>query len=139
MPPRLIMVKRKEVIMMKRFLVIMFLTLPLIAAGMASAGEADVLQVKATRSGETWSFSVTVQHADEGWDHYSDRWEVLTTDGELLATRVLAHPHVGEQPFTRGMAGIEIPGGVTEVVVRARDLVHGYGGKELTVDLGTQN
>ncbi len=103
------------------------------------AGEADVLQAKATRSGAKWSFSVTVQHADEGWDHFADRWEVLTLEGELLATRVLAHPHVGEQPFTRGMAGIEIPEGTKEVVVRARDSVHGYGGKELKVLLEGQN
>jgi hypothetical protein len=109
----------------------------LIFAGSAFAGEADVLQAKATRSGAKWSFSVTVQHADEGWDHYADRWEVLTLEGELLATRVLAHPHVGEQPFTRGMGGIEIPEGTKEVVVRARDSVHGYGGKEVNFKLTT--
>lgn len=100
------------------------------------AGEADVLQVKASQSGSTWSFAVTVQHADEGWDHYADRWEVFTPEGDVLGTRVLAHPHVGEQPFTRSLSGVEIPDGMTEVVVRARDSVHGYGGAELKVQLG---
>jgi hypothetical protein len=52
----------------------------------------------ATGSG-VYRFSVTVRHADEGWDHYADRWEVLTSDGTLLATRTLYHPHVNEQPF----------------------------------------
>jgi hypothetical protein len=41
---------------------------------------------------------VTVRHADEGWEHYADCWEVLTLDGEVLATRELAHPHDNEQP-----------------------------------------
>ena len=95
--------------------VTMALTAPLILLFISSvfAGEADVLNVKATPSGGNWSFSVTVQHADEGWDHYADRWEVLTPDGELLATRVLAHPHVGEQPFTRGLSGVAVPGEYT--------------------------
>jgi hypothetical protein len=123
---------------MKRFTTIMLAVLfMLTVVSSAFTGEADVLHPKATRSGAKWSFSVTVQHADEGWDHFADRWEVLTLEGELFATRVLAHPHVGEQPFTRGMAGIEIPEGTKEVVVRARDSVHGYGGKEVNFKLTT--
>ena len=123
---------------MKRFTTIMLAVhFMLTVVSSVFAGEADVLQAKATRSGAKWSFSVTVQHADEGWDHFADRWEVLTLEGELLATRVLAHPQVGEQPFTRGIAGIEIPEGTKEVVVRARDSVHGYGGKEVNFKLTT--
>ena len=83
----------------------------------------------------TWSFSVTVKHADEGWDHYADRWDVLGPDGEVLGTRVLYHPHVSEQPFTRSLGGVEIPKGVKKVTVRARDSVHGYGGEEKKVEL----
>jgi len=100
------------------------------------AGEADVVGVKAIQGkDETWSFSVTVMHDDQGWDHYADRWEVLGSDGEVLGVRVLLHPHVGEQPFTRGMDGVEIPEKVQKVLVRARDSVHGYGGKEVVVEL----
>lgn len=120
---------------MNRVLVTALFMCPLMAAGMASAGEANVLRVKASVSGSTWGFSVTVRHADEGWDHYADRWEVLTLEGKVLATRVLAHPHVGEQPFTRGLSGVEVPEGMKEVVVRARDSVHGYGGAEVRIDL----
>ena len=43
---------------------------------------------------------VTVQHADTGWDHYADAWEVLAPDGTVLGTRTLLHPHTDEQPFT---------------------------------------
>ena len=68
----------------------------------ARAGEADVVRLEATRiSPGVWRFDVTVRHADEGWDHYADRWDVIGPDGAVLATRVLLHPHVGEQPFTR--------------------------------------
>ena len=108
----------------------------MLPSSVSSAGEADVVAVKAS-SGKngTWSFSVTVRHEDEGWDHYADRWEVLGPDDEVLGTRVLMHPHVGEQPFTRNLSGIEIPKGASEVLVRARDSVHGYGGKVMEVEL----
>lgn len=97
----------------------------------ASAGEADVIGVKVTReAGGTYMFDVTVRHADTGWDHYADRWEVLAPDGAVLGTRELAHPHENEQPFTRSLAGVTIPDTVSEVTVRAHDSVHGYGGGE---------
>ncbi len=102
----------------------------------AIAGGADVVDVKAIKSGDgSWNFSVTVKHADEGWDHYADKWEVVAPDGSVLATRVLAHPHVDEQPFTRSKGGVEIPDGVTEVTIRAGDSVHGLGGKEMVFKL----
>lgn len=102
------------------------------------AGESDVtaVEVRSDRSG-TYSFSVTLRHADTGWDHYANRWEVLTMDGEVLATRTLFHPHVNEQPFTRSLGGVAVPAGTTSVRVRSHDSVHGYGGVEFVVDLKT--
>ena len=100
------------------------------------AGEADVVDVRASKtSSTTYSFAVTVQHADTGWDHYADKWEVLGPDGKVLGTRVLMHPHVNEQPFTRSLSGVQIPPGVKTVTVRAHDKVHGWGGKTMSVDL----
>ena len=102
----------------------------------AQAGEADVLAVAATRASDgTYRFEVTVQHADTGWDHYADAWDVLAPDGTVLGTRTLLHPHVDEQPFTRRLSGVAVPDGITEVTIRARDSVDGYGGKELTISL----
>jgi hypothetical protein len=106
-------------------------------------GNADVTYVVAELGAdETWTFTVTVEHPDTGWDDYADGWDVVTPDGDVLKatqsdpfTRPLAHPHVDEQPFTRSQSGITIPEGVTVVVVRAHDLVAGYGGREVTVDL----
>ena len=106
-------------------------------------GNADVLYVEALQATDgTWAFHVTVRHPDTGWDDYADGWDVLTPNGTVLKpdtdspfTRLLLHPHVQEQPFTRSQSGIVIPPGVTQVRVRAHDLVDGYGGREVLVDL----
>ncbi len=104
--------------------------------GAAIAGEADVTAVRASAGGNgTFTFHVTVKHADTGWDHYADKWDVVGPDGKILGTRVLYHPHVEEQPFTRSLSGVRIPAGVTKVIVRAHDKVHAYGGKEFEVAL----
>ena len=107
------------------------------------AANADVLYVRAVEAAEgTWTFHVTVQHPDTGWEDYADGWDVLTPDGMVLKpdpdspfTRLLLHPHESEQPFTRSQSGIVIPSGVTLVRVRAHDLVDGFGGREVVVDL----
>jgi hypothetical protein len=101
----------------------------------ARAGEADVVAAKVACEARVCSFAVTLKHADEGWQHYADRFEVLAGDGSVLGTRVLQHPHVAEQPVTRELAGVRIPTGLETVRVRARDSVHGYGGAELTVEI----
>jgi hypothetical protein len=102
----------------------------------ALAGDADVLDVNVScKNDSICRFDVTVRHDDEGWEHYANRWEVLSPDGEILATRELMHPHDNEQPFTRSLESVKIPGGLLEVVVRAHDLIHGYGGKGIVVKL----
>jgi len=98
------------------------------------AGQANVVEAKVTRTGDdTYKFDVTVRHTDEGWKHYADKWDVSAPDGTVLGTRTLAHPHVDEQPFTRSLVGVKIPANIDVVTVRAHDLVHGYGGKTVTV------
>lgn len=101
-----------------------------------SAGEADVVRAEIQKTGErTYTITVTVEHGDDGWDHYADAWEVLGPDNQIIATRTLAHPHVNEQPFTRSKTGVRIPEGISQVTIRARDLEHGYGGKTVTVQV----
>ena len=99
----------------------------ILLAGTAFAGPPEVIDVTAKNSGGSWSFSVTINHSDEGWDHYADGWGVYLTDGTELGYRVLAHPHVNEMPFTRSLSGVQIPEGTTEVIIRPRDSVHGEG------------
>ena len=102
----------------------------------ALAGEADVVGVKIVREGTgTYRLDVSVRHADEGWKHYADKWDVMGPDGTVLGTRVLVHPHEDEQPFTRSLQGVEIPDGVAQVSVRAHDSVHEYGGAEMSVEV----
>lgn len=102
----------------------------------ATAGEADVTGVKIVKEGTgTYRFDVTVQHTDEGWSHYANRWDVLGPDGTVLGTRTLAHPHETEQPFTRSLQGVAIPEGVGYVTIRAHDSVHELGGAEMRVEV----
>ncbi len=115
--------------MKKPMLIALLLTSPALWAG-----EADVVDVRVECPNDC-TFNVTVRHADTGWDHYANQWEILTPDRKLIAKRVLYHPHVNEQPFTRSLSGVKIPPGIDRVIVRARDKVHLYGGREMTVDL----
>jgi hypothetical protein len=101
----------------------------------ALAGGADVVAADATRTGQTWRFSVTVRHADEGWEHYADAWRVVAPDGSVLGVRELLHPHVTEQPFTRSLAGLVVPADIDHVRIEARDSRHGWGGAAVTVPL----
>ena len=108
-----------------------------------SIANADVIFVRTIQSAdESWVFQVTVSHPDTGWEDYADGWDILLPNGSKLTvnasdpfTRLLVHPHVDEQPFTRNQRGIIIPENVTQVIVRAHDLVDGWGGQEITVDL----
>jgi hypothetical protein len=108
---------------------------------------ADVRSVRAVQSSDgTWTFHVTVEHPDTGWEDYADGWDVVTPDGTVLKpdsdsqfTRTLLHPHENEQPFTRSQSGIQIPEGVNQVRVRAHDLVDGFGGREVVVDLSQES
>jgi hypothetical protein len=105
--------------------------------------DADVEFVRAEQTGpETWRFSVTVRHPDTGWEDYADGWDIVLPGGEVILpnaddpfTRLLLHPHENEQPFTRSQSGIVIPADVTTVTVRAHDIVDGFGGQEIVVDL----
>lgn len=107
--------------------------------------DADVLSVEAFNKGENgWTFKVTVGHPDTGWEDYCNGWDVVTDQGVVLKknpsdpfTRLLLHPHENEQPFTRSQSGLKIPPGTRQLTVRAHDLVDGFGGKEVRVDLST--
>ncbi len=121
---------------MKPVTVLTVMTLVLSITLSVMAGEADVVAAVAKRLGDdTWWFEVTVAHDDDGWDHYADRWEVVSPDGSVLGSRILHHPHENEQPFTRSLSGVSIPPGVESVTIRAHDSIHGFGGREETVSI----
>ena len=112
-----------------------FLLSAMLVGSAWAAGDAEVVDARATESGGTWRFDVTVQHPDTGWDHYADKWDVMAPDGTVLGTRVLLHPHENEQPFTRSLSGVEIPDDITEVLIRAHDNVDGYGEQVFRLEL----
>lgn len=121
---------------MRTLAIVVVQTILLVAAGSLSAvaGEADVVEARLLlQSDGRYTAEVTVRHADTGWEHYADRWEVLGPDGTLLGARTLFHPHVEEQPFTRSLRDLEIPPTIERVTIRAHDSVHGFGGEEMTV------
>ena len=112
----------------------MALVVVILAATTVYAGEADVVGVKVKEKGENlFYFSVSVHHDDEGWDHYANKWDVVAPEGIVLGTRILHHPHVNEQPFTRSLSGLKIPDTIETVTIRVHDSVHDYGGKTITI------
>ena len=94
--------------------------------GQALADDAMIVDAKILPAAGERQFQihVTIKHADTGWDHYANRWDVLDQDGNLLGSRTLHHPHVNEQPFTRSLS-VNIPAGITQVTIVASDSVHG--------------
>ena len=105
-------------------------------------------------SGEVggWTFAAqmsSLYEVETGWDKYCDAFQItkLTSSAgegeeekeEVLTTRVLAHPHQTEQPFTRSTSTVFIdPLEVTDenfvLVASARDSVLGYCGGNVTID-----
>ena len=114
-------------------LIILLLAFPAMTAW---AGETDVVKAELKQTAAaTYEFEITLQHADAGWKHYANKWDIVGPDEVILGTRILYHPHVDEQPFTRSLSGVRIPDGVNTVRIRGHDLIHGYGGQEVTVQV----
>jgi len=98
------------------------------------AGDAEVTFVSIKKSNSNWHFSVTLKHADTGWEHYTNAWRVVDKNGKVLGTRILYHPHVDEQPFTRSHS-IKISDKLKEIYVEARDSKHGWNKVKVKIDL----
>ena len=96
----------------------------------------DVLAAEATPGDDgTWRFDVTLSSPYDTPERYADAWRVLAPDGTELGVRILAHDHQNEQPFTRSLNGVDIPGDVSVVTIEGRDQVSGWGGATVDVAL----
>jgi len=104
---------------MKKFYILIVLALS------SFANEAVIEDVQVTKLNGSYSFAVRILHEDSGWKHYVDAYEVLDKEGNVLAKRVLWHPHENEQPFTRSLNNVKIPD-LKTVFLRAHDSVDGY-------------
>lgn len=103
----------------------------LLLASPALADPARIVGAEATQTSDGWRFDVTLEHGDTGWDDYADGWRVELPDGTVLGTRVLTHPHVTEQPFTRSLSGVAVPDGTALVHIRARTSQTGWDSQTL--------
>lgn len=111
---------------------------PIVVTLPATAAYADppkIVAVKAKRSGMGWRIDVTLEHADTGWDHYADGWQVYDADGKVLGDRELMHPHVDEQPFTRSLSSVMVPDGTKVIYIRARCNTDGWHDEVYAVNL----
>ena len=102
-----------------------------------SDGCASVIDAVIEPEGDgVYRVSATVESQETGWDKYADRWEVRNpATGAVLGERLLAHPHVDEQPFTRSLGGVAIPAEVTTVEIAAHDSVLGFCGTVLAAEV----
>ena len=114
--------------------VILGMMLSILSFGV-SANQVEIVKVYLGKSGDSWRADVTLRHNDTGWDHYADAWRVVAPDGNVIATRVLYHPHENEQPFTRSLGNIKIPASMATVFIEAHDKVHGWSKQRVKVDL----
>ncbi|RUM94477.1 MAG: hypothetical protein DSZ28_03005 [Thiothrix sp.] len=89
--------------------------------------EADIKSVSVTGSDGNYTFAVKIKSDDAGWDQYADGWEVLNAQGDLVYRRVLGHPHVNEQPFTRSGGPVNV-GKADKIYIRAHLNNKGYVG-----------
>ena len=110
--------------------------LSLVVSSQTLASEVSILDVKLEQKRSGWNVRVTLKHADSGWDHYADGWRVVSDTGQELGKRVLYHPHVHEQPFTRSLANLQLDEDKHKIIyIEAHDSVSGWSTERLRIDL----
>jgi len=99
---------------------------------------ANVVAVEVSGSDGSYTFNVSIESSDVGCTQYTDWWEVLSQDGELLYRRILTHSHTNDNgttddpttpdnTFTRSGGPVEVSADEV-VIVRAHNNIVGYNG-----------
>jgi len=101
----------------------------------AFASEVQIVSVLFIKQPHSWVVRTTLRHDDTGWKHYADAWRIVAEKHGEIAKRVLFHPHVNEQPFTRSLENVKIPDDVHIVYVEAHDTESGWSSDRVKVDL----
>lgn len=131
------------VVVTSRFFALV-LSVAIVACGNGEGGKTtigdglfpDVVDVMVQQEADgSYTFDVTISSSYDSPDRYADAWRVRSDDGTVYGVRELLHDHAGEQPFTRSLRAVEIPPDVEKVVVEGRDLINGWGGETMRVDL----
>lgn len=103
------------------------------------ASEIEIVNVVLTNNSGSWRADVTLNHADTGWKHYADGWRLVDEQGKVLGNRVLYHPHVSEQPFTRSLSGFDIPKDKKIIFVEAHDFDRGWSKNRMKIDMSEKS
>ena len=88
--------------------------------------KAAITAVEVSGNEASYTFNVTIKSPDTGCQQYADWWEIVSTEGELIYRRILAHSHVTEQPFARTGGPVMIKK-TDEIYIRAHMNTSGYG------------
>ncbi len=120
---------------MKRILLMIVFGVVVSFSSLSQANEVEILNVYMQETDTGWRAEVTLKHEDANWEHYADAWRIVDGKGHLYKTRVLFHPHINEQPFTRSLSNINIPSDKSIVYVEAHDKKHGWSKQRVKVDL----
>ncbi|MFV1984232.1 MAG: hypothetical protein ACC657_11880 [Thiohalomonadales bacterium] len=99
------------------------------------ASEVSIEKAVFRLNGSSWSVDVTLKHKDTGWNHYADAWRIVDAKGIEIAKRILHHPHVNEQPFTRSLSSVKIPDKTKIIFIQAHDTGQKWSSKKLEIDL----
>jgi N-acetylmuramoyl-L-alanine amidase len=93
----------------------------------------DVVAAEVSGEEDTLSFRVTISSPYDSPVRYADAFRVIGDDGAVYGVYELAQPHVGLQPFSRTIHDVEIPDGIAEVTIEARDSTYGWGGESVSL------
>ncbi|MFT7235844.1 MAG: hypothetical protein ACI9QV_001430 [Methylophagaceae bacterium] len=111
-------------------------TLFLIFNQVAKANEVEILAAALIhQSHDEYLVNVKLRHQDTGWDHYADEWRIIDVQGNILGNRLLLHPHVEEQPFTRALSNVKLDDNLTHIYIEAHDKIHGWAKQKLAIEL----
>jgi len=114
---------------------VLFLILAGVFTVPAVAGQVAIEFAELNQRDKSWNISVTLKHKDTGWNHYANAWQVVDEHNKLIGKRVLHHPHINEQPFTRSLYSVNVPAGTKIIIIEATDSVHGLSSDRLRIDL----
>lgn len=106
-------------------------------AGYAEQSDPKIADVQVRRDSldqpGIYHVEVVIEHADTGWDDYVDAWEIVGTNGQVLAARPFFEPELERDTTVSALAGVIIPVNHKTVLIRARKHPQGYQGEPVEV------
>ncbi len=102
------------------------------------AQKADVIEAKVKKSfGGKYVAYVKIDHKDEGYEHFADRWEIFDQNGKRLTIRIIFSPTTEKETIESYLYGFAVPEGTKKLIFKAHCNKDGWGGKEYVLNLDT--